>query len=431
MRWRSNKEGKHKEDKVKTEKGFFGYKAAVGAFLVIFVNLGACTTLGTFLASLSAYSEHSIGAVGQIGTVNTICNVVLSLAAIKALGKLGARKTMFISILACAAHMQLYTFVTPGANVQSLILMYLAGALASFSITFGTHAVCSSVIAEWFVEKRAQITGMVLSGAGIGAAVWVFLAGQLFKVTDYKNCYRVLSVLVLIIGLFAVLFLIKTTDEKGQKPLGWDSAFAQTEAAKLPGVSYKEAISSTSFKVLVAALLFSTIGGTAYLSYAPTWWQMNGMTATGAANWNAIYLLLAGLLLMAAGTISNKLGTSGFIIYVCAAFILTFICMVLWPVSGATYLMVLTVIFAAAAYPVCASIPSFVGTAAFGAKEFAQISATLMVAVYIGQALASPVMAVLLASKGGMSLAWIVFAVTTGIGMILLLAALKLSPLKK
>ena len=36
------------------EKKFFGYKAAIGAFLIIFANLGACTTLGTFLASLSA-----------------------------------------------------------------------------------------------------------------------------------------------------------------------------------------------------------------------------------------------------------------------------------------------------------------------------------------------------------------------------------------
>lgn len=412
-------------------KNFFGYKVAIGAFLVIFVNLGACTTLGTFIATLADYSGHAVGAVGQIGTVNTICNIILSVVALKAIGKIGIQKTMLISVLACAIHMQFYTFVTPGANMQSLILMYTAGGLASFSITFGTHAVCSSIIAEWFVEKRAQITGMVLSGAGLGAAVWVFLAGQLFKVTDYKNCYRVLSVLVLIIGLFAVLFLIKTTEQKGQKPLGWETASHAGEETELPGVTYKEAIRSSSFKVLVVALLFSTIGGTAYLSYAPTWWQLNGMTATNAANWNAVYLLLAGLLLLAAGTISSKLGTNGFIIYVCTAFILTFICMILWPIQGATYFMVLTVIFAAAAYPVCASIPSFVGTAAFGAKEFAQISATLMIAVYVGQALASPVMAALLATKGGMGLAWKVFAVTTAVGMILLLTALKLSPLKK
>ena len=149
---------------------FFGYKAAVGAFLVMFVNLGACTTLGIFLTSLSEYSGWDLGMVGYIGTVNTIGNVVLSLVAVKALSKYGARVTMLISIIACAVHVHFYTFATPGANVPSLVFYYIAGFLASFSITFGTHAVCSSVIADWFVEKREQISGIVFSGAGFGAA---------------------------------------------------------------------------------------------------------------------------------------------------------------------------------------------------------------------------------------------------------------------
>ena len=69
------------------------------------------------------------------------------------------------------------------------------------------------------------------------------------------------------------------------------------------------------------------------------------MSATGAANWNAIYLLLAGGLLLVAGTISEKLGTKGFVFYVCVAYVLTFICMVVWPsTGGAVYMMVLTVI---------------------------------------------------------------------------------------
>lgn len=414
------------------QKNFFGYKAALGAFLVIFVNLGACTTLGTFIATLANYSGHSVGAVGQIGTVNTICNVVLSMAAIKVLEKIGAKKTMLISIFACALHMQLYTFVTPGANTQSLLLMYTAGGLASFSITFGTHAVCSAVIADWFIEKRPQITGLALSGAGIGAAAWVFLAGQLFQITDYKNYYRVMSLLVLVLGLFAVIFLIRTTTEKGQKPLGWESENEETpdNAAAAP-ITYQQAIRSTSFKVLIVALLFATIGGTAFLSFAPTWWQMNGMSATNAANWNAAYLLIAGILLMAAGTISTKLRMSGFVIYVCSAFVLTFICLNLWAANDSNLLMILTVLLAAAAYPVCASIPSFVGTEAFGPQVFAQISATLMIAVYLGQAIASPLMAVFLSSSGGMGLAWNVFAGTTAIGMLLLLAALRISPLAK
>lgn len=184
-----------------------------------------------------------------------------------------------------------------------------------------------------------------------------------------------------------VFFLIKTPEDLGQKPLGWATdAGSAGNTADVPGVSYKDALKSSTFKFLVLGLLFTSFGGTVFLSYAPSWWQMNGMSATGAANWNAIYLLLAGGLLLVAGTISEKLGTKGFVFYVCVAYVLTFICMVVWPATGgAVYMMVLTVIFGAAAYPVNASIPSFVGTAAFGPREFGQISATLMIAVYIGQ----------------------------------------------
>ena len=92
--------------------------------------------------------------------------------------------------------------------------------------------------------------------------------------------------------------------------------------------------------------------------------------------------------------------------------------------------MVLTVIFGAAAYPVNASIPSFVGTAAFGQREFGQISATLMIAVYIGQATASPIMAAILQTAGGMGLGWKICAIAVAVGMVFLLAALKVSPMK-
>ena len=122
--------------------------------------------------------------------------------------------------------------------MPSLVFYYIAGFLASFSITFGTHAVCSSVIADWFVEKREQISGIVFSGAGFGAAIWVFAAGQLFKVTDYKNCYRILSIFILAIGLFSVLVLIKSPKKLGQKPLGWDKASqgaAEGAAVEVPG----------------------------------------------------------------------------------------------------------------------------------------------------------------------------------------------------
>ena len=419
--------------KVNSEKKFFGYKAAVGAFLVMFVNLGACTTLGIFLTSLSEYSGWDLGMVGYIGTVNTIGNVVLSIVAVKALSKLGARTTMLISVLACAIHVHLYTFATPGANISSLVFYYLAGFMASFSITFGTHAVCSSVIADWFVEKREQISGVVFSGAGFGAAIWVFAAGQLFKVVDFKGCYRILSIFILAIGLFSVICLIKDPKKLGQKPLGWDKSSTDStgESVEVPGVSKSEALRAPAFWVLAAALLFVCMSGSAYMSYAPSWWQTNGLDATAAANWNAIYLVISGAVLLAVGKVFAKTGPKAFTVIVCAAFVAAMACMVALNGHPATLILVGCVVFAALAYPLNASIPGLIGQSVFGGRDFAAISATLMTGVYIGQALTAPVMNAFLATEGGMGAAWIFFGATALIGMVLIIISISISPMKK
>ena len=419
--------------KVNSEKKFFGYKAAVGAFLVMFVNLGACTTLGIFLTSLSEYSGWDLGMVGYIGTVNTIGNVVLSIVAVKALSKLGARTTMLISVLACAIHVHLYTFATPGANISSLVFYYLAGFMASFSITFGTHAVCSSVIADWFVDKREQISGVVFSGAGFGAAIWVFAAGQLFKVVDFKGCYRILSIFILAIGLFSVICLIKDPKKLGQKPLGWDKSSTDStgESVEVPGVSKSEALRSPAFWVLAAALLFVCMSGSAYMSYAPSWWQTNGLDATAAANWNAIYLVISGAVLLAVGKVFAKTGPKAFTVIVCAAFVAAMACMVALNGHPATLILVGCVVFAALAYPLNASIPGLIGQSVFGGRDFAAISATLMTGVYIGQALTAPVMNAFLATEGGMGAAWIFFGATALVGMVLIIISISISPMKK
>ena len=419
--------------KVNSEKKFFGYKAAVGAFLVMFVNLGACTTLGIFLTSLSEYSGWDLGMVGYIGTVNTIGNVVLSIVAVKALSKLGARTTMLISVLACAIHVHLYTFATPGANISSLVFYYLAGFMASFSITFGTHAVCSSVIADWFVEKREQISGVVFSGAGFGAAIWVFAAGQLFKFVDFKGCYRILSIFILAIGLFSVICLIKDPKKLGQKPLGWDKASTDStgESVEVPGVSKSEALRAPAFWVLAAALLFVCMSGSAYMSYAPSWWQTNGLNATAAANWNAIYLVISGAVLLAVGKVFAKTGPKAFTVIVCAAFVAAMACMVALNGHPATLILVGCVVFAALAYPLNASIPGLIGQSVFGGRDFAAISATLMTGVYIGQALTAPVMNAFLATEGGMGTAWIFFGATALVGMVLIIISISISPMKK
>jgi len=415
------------------QKNFFGYKAALGSFLVIFCCLGAASTLGVFLTPLAEYTGLSLATVGYIGTVNCICNILFSLIAMKVLAKIGPRRTMLIAILAISLHMVLYTLTTPENKVLSMILMYCAGGVASIAITFGTHAICSAVIATWFVEKRGQVTGMVLSGAGFGGAIWVLLAGILFKFADFKTCYWIMTALCLVIGLFAVFFLIKTPEQLHQKPLGWDTKQegTQTAAAELPGVSKKEAMHMPAFYLLCAGILLSGVAFCAFMSYAPSWWAMNGLDSSAASLYDAGFLLVAALLLLIVGKIQGKLGAKGFVIYVCAGYILCLVCMLLQANAMSVGIMLAIVLTSGIAYPISASIPSLVTQSVFGPRDFAAISGSLMPVVYVSQLLCAPTMAIFLGTSGGMALGWKVYLACTAVGMVLLLASLFASPMKK
>lgn len=414
-------------------KNFFGYKAAVGAFLVIFVNLGVATTLGIFLASLAEYSEWPVAIVGYIATANTIGNIVLSMVAAKALSTICVKKCMIISIATLILHAMCYTFAVPGQKVISLVCFYAAGAICSFSITFGTHAACSTLIAQWFVKKREKITGIVLSGAGFGAALWVFLAGQLFQYFDYKMCYRIISVLALIIGAFALIFLVKTPEQMGQKPLGWDKADSQdgNQEVAVEGITKEAALKSASFWMFAAAMLCVCVAYTAITSYGPTWWQMCGLSSTAAANWNASQLIIAALFLLVAGTVFVKIGPSLFTALMCIAFAVCMGANIMIGSSVSTVMMAAIVLFAGLSYPLNASVPSMVGQSIFGGKHFAEISATMMTAVYLGQFLCAPIMSVFLRMENGFVTAWTFFGAMAIVGMVLIILAIAKSPVKK
>lgn len=413
-------------------KKFFGYKAAIGAFLIIFVNLGALNTFGTFMNSMSQTTGDSLAAVGLVATFNPIGNILFSLLALPMVKKISAKWTLLIASLVGVLHFVMYSFYP----VCGIWMLYLAGFLSGCTIACGTHAVCQSVISSWFVEKRESICGWAFSGAGIGAALWVFLAGQLFKVMEWTQCYRVMAVIMFVITVPSCLFLIRDPEKMGQKALGWEKAeeltrSSELEAARATGITYKAALKSPAFWVLALALIVSVFASCTFLSYTPTWWQMNGMSPTQAATWNSVYMLLAGVSAIVAGNVARKSGAKVFIIYVHIALAIAFILHLLFGMSGAVVIALLTCVAGALAYPVQTNIPAMVTQGIFGMKDFAKISASLMTAIYIGQMLPPIIIAVFLNGSSGLRGGWIFACCAAVLGMTLCLISVAISPLKR
>ncbi len=408
------------------EKKFFGYKAVLGAFLIMFISLGTATTLGVFLASLSADSGFPITTCAYIGTACTVSCVIFSMVASKLMAKGVPLRTMvLIGLLANAAGMMCYTFAIPN-NIISLVFFYLGGFLVGIAMTFSAHAVCGAIIASWFIDDREKLMGMVFSGAGFGAAIVVFIAGQMFKVFTWRQCYYILAAVTIVVGFLVAFCLIKDPAKMGQKPKGWDTVRADAgDAAELPGMSLGEARKSKSYWMFAVMLIFVCCAGCGFTSYAPAWWQtVGGMSSTSAASCQSIYLIVSGLILLVVGAVFKKIGPVMFAIVVFGGYALCNFFTSAY--TGQNSLLILTLVLGAIGYPLQASIPSLCGQSIFGPREFGAISASLMTFNYLGQFLYAPVMSIF-----GMKMGWIVYGMFTLIGLAILLAAIGASPYRK
>ena len=421
---------------METTKKFFGKKAALGAFLVIFVNLGICTTLGVFLASIAAYIGWDLGTVAICGTLNCVVNIILSLFVPVLMKKLGFRKLMLISIIAVCGHILIYTLAQADSSVMSLAFIYIGAMVASIAIQFGTHAVCSGFIAEWYADthSREKVTSTVVSGAAFGAAGWVFLAGRLLdSLPDYKSCYYVLAIIGIIIGLVAVIGFVKTPAQLGQEPAGLEIAKQEAEEASanadsLPGVTKVQALKSVSFWMLVIGFVLAITAASGFISYNASYWQAMGMTPGESATWNAIWLLLSAVILIFAGKMFKMIGNKGFTIYVCVTFALSCFMMIDWGNSLNVGLLVLVIILAALGYPLCAAFPTLVAHSIFGPREIGAIIGTSMTAVYAGQAIGPVTFSAFLGA--GWNVVWTLWAVMALAGMIFILIACLKAPYK-
>ena len=85
---------------------------------------------------------------------------------------------------------------------------------------------------------------------------------------------------------------------------------------------------------------------------------MNGLTPTEASNWNAIYTVLAGFVMLGVGSAFSKVGPTVFSVIVCIAFSLCMVFLIIFGITPTTVILILTVICGTLAYPLSASIPS-------------------------------------------------------------------------
>lgn len=169
------------------------------------------------------------------------------------------------------------------SRLSTLWQLYLFWGVAIMGMSGGFVPMMSTV-ARWFVKRRGFMTGIVVSGVGVGIAIMPPVASWLISSYGWRTALAVIGVIGFVVIILAAQFLKRDPGKIGQLPYGDNEAEPARSVPGAGGLSFKETIRTGQFwKVWVMYLFFGACLHTTMLHIVPHATDL-GIYAVSAAN---------------------------------------------------------------------------------------------------------------------------------------------------
>ena len=223
---------------------FYGYVVVAAAWIILVAAFGVHYAFGIFLKPMLA--EFGWGRAVTSGAYS-LSWLVQGLSAV-IMGRIndryGPRIVLTICGILLAAGLLLTTRIGAGWH------LYLSYGVLIGIATGGLYVPVASTITRWFIARRNIMTGLVVSGIGLGTFLLSPVANYLIDRYDWRTSYIILGIFVFVVIVSAAQFLRRDPAQMGLRPYGHN----ETNEYKLPGegrgCSLKEAFRMRAFWIL-------------------------------------------------------------------------------------------------------------------------------------------------------------------------------------
>lgn len=262
--------------------------------------LGAVYGWSVFLNPLrDAYGAGKV----EVSLVFTVTLVTLGLTAGLGgwlQGRYGPRK------VATAAGILYGGGVALSGFAPDLPVLYLThGVIGGIGLGFG-YIVPLTVLTGWFPDRRGQITGLAVTGFGLGALITSPLATELIAAIGVGNTFLTLGLGYMLIVTLAAQYLVRAPD--GFAPAGWTPS-AQKIKPALHNATLREALRGPHWYLLWLMLALNVSAGAALISVAaPLTQELTHVGASMGALAVCVIALFNGIGRIVFGTLSDRIG---------------------------------------------------------------------------------------------------------------------------
>jgi MFS family permease len=260
---------------------FYGYIIVGVAFFIHLTSYGLSDSFGVFInpwindfgwarATISGAYSLSFVLIGVLGIVMGLIT-----------DRYGPRMALSI----CG--------VCLGAGFFLLSKMYADWQLFLFyGLIFGTGmsgfwAPLLSVISRWFIGKRGLMTGIVISGGGIGAFIGPPVINWLINISNWRQTTIILGIFVFVVIFLAAQFLKRDPSQVGQQPYEDKDARQLASDSTTPAThdySTREALKTPQFWIVFSMLFCLAFYTFSVMVHVTPHAIDMGITNTSAAN---------------------------------------------------------------------------------------------------------------------------------------------------
>jgi MFS family permease len=281
-----------------TTRPFYGWTLLAACWVIMFLNLGIPAYGASGLNALMAPALHlDRSALGVLFSAYMVMSGLPGPLVAVSVNRLGTRRTLMLGSLLLIAGALLM-----GTVVSSFPLALLSfGLLVGAGVATGAALAAQAGLARWFVRRRGLVLSILYSSGAIGG----FVSGRLLDrvVTwahgNWRAGWWVIALLSGLACIVAAIFVRESPADLGQLPDG-DAPAGAVAGAAAPVArgagfrtrqswSYRQALASPVYWLMVFALLGVSCGYTLYLAHGFVHLRDLGHSPSEA--WQAISVL--------------------------------------------------------------------------------------------------------------------------------------------
>jgi MFS family permease len=396
----------------------------------MFMTKGSAGTLGVFLVPIANETGLALPQLMVAVSITTAASAVTALIAPTIIARISPKWALRAGTVLMALNFALASFT------QTVWPLYIGTLLSGIAVAIGTNAAAGALIGQWFIDKRTHITGLVFGGTTFGAALFTIISGILIEASGFRLAYIVMAVAVLVVGILVNLLLIRTPEQLGQKPLGWEKeeemkAAATNVGQNLEGLTAREARRTPSYWLMFLALALFGGGSVLFAMNINTFVvTMHGYSVSQGSYLASISMVGAALLAMGTGMILARLKLRPFICVCVGGMIAANLIFAFAPTLPFA-LGAVAVIFSVFCNPILGPLIATYCMDGFGNREFGKIMGFMIAAVMVGSVIAPLLSSFLLKITGSFVPMYIAAIVLVLLATTLLLTALGASPFAK